>query len=215
MVLKIGGLSKQLRCTPINLYRTESLGKVWCTHTICYILIQLSKLMALFLLPPLQWVSPTSFLHTWTNAFSLHRISRTLQANTKTPTGFFIIFHSSRKRKLFSKIHFAVLVGKWPSLTTTLFYGNKSFTFPSFTLESSSVGPTPVANPWRETCKPACSSTSTHGISEVCTRLIAGWVSNLNTKGSVSITDFPSCSRQKTKLAFNLSKEVRREIKEQ
>lgn len=40
-------------------------------------------------------------------------------------------------------------------------------------------------------------------------------VSNLNTEGSVSISDFPSCCQQKTKLAFNLSKEVRREVKEQ
>lgn len=146
--------------------------------------------MALSLLPPPQLISPTSFLRTWTNAFSLQRISRTLKAKPKTPTGFCIIFHSSRNRKLFSKIHFAGLVGEWPSLTTTLFYGKKSFTFPSFTLESGSAGPTPVPDPWRETCKQL---TSTHGISEVCTRLIAGWVSNLNTEGSVSITDFPSC----------------------
>jgi len=73
-------------------------------------------------------------------------------------------------------------VGEWPSLATTLFYGKKSFTFPSFTLESSSAGPTPAHDPQRQTYKPPCSSTSTHGISEVCTRLIAEWASNLNNR---------------------------------
>lgn len=51
-----------LSWTHINLYRTESLGKVWFTHVI-YGLIQLSKVRALFLLSSLQRIS-TSLLHT-------------------------------------------------------------------------------------------------------------------------------------------------------
>lgn len=60
---------------------------------------------------------------------------------------------------MFSKILFAGLMGKRPLLFLSS-ERNESFTFPSFTLESSSAGPTTVHNPQRDTCKPESSSTS-------------------------------------------------------
>lgn len=56
---------------------------------------------------------------------------------------------------MFSKIHFAGLVGKLPLLLTTVFCKEQRLHFlpKSFALESSSAGPTPLHDAWRETCK--------------------------------------------------------------
>lgn len=51
---------------------------------------------------------------------------------------------------MFSKIHFAGLVGKLSLLLTTVFCKEQRLHFlpKSFTLESSSASPTPLHDPW-------------------------------------------------------------------
>lgn len=155
---------------------------------------------------------PKSASHMGTNAFCPHRI-RTVKP--KPPSEVCILFHSFRNWKMFSKIHFAGLVGKWPFLSTTVFCKEQKLHFPQLhsgeqlcRSYSRTWSTERDLQAWEQLHKHPWDFLGLH-------KIITGQVSSLNTEGSVSITDFPSCSQHKSKLPFNLAKKVRREVKEE
>lgn len=143
MVFKIRGLSKQLR-QHSNLYRTQNLGPARFIHWICHILIKLPTFTALastFLV-----VNKLNFLFGHTNQCIFpSQDGQNTKKSQQPPTRFSIIFQSSRNRKLFSKTHFAGLLGEVTSCYSSL-YGHQSFPFSSFTLEPYES--TPAPHPW-------------------------------------------------------------------